>query len=125
MLIIALLFLLVSSVNLIGILLGKFLSRAPEIGVRRALGASRRSVFIQHIVECELVGVLGGILGLGLSVIALKVINRMFENQTPFVLDFNMVAAALFLSLVAGLVAGVYPAWRICRVAPARYLKLQ
>jgi putative ABC transport system permease protein len=115
----------VSSVNLIGILLGKFLSRAPEIGVRRALGASRRSVFIQHIVECELVGVLGGILGLGLSVIALKVINRMFENQTPFVLDFNMVAAALFLSLVAGLVAGVYPAWRICRVAPARYLKLQ
>jgi putative ABC transport system permease protein len=125
MLIIALLFLLVSSVNLIGILLGKFLSRAPEIGVRRALGASRASVFIQHIVECELIGVIGGILGLGLSLVALRVINRMFEDQTPFTLDLNMVGAALFLSLVAGLVAGVYPAWRICRVAPASYLKLQ
>jgi putative ABC transport system permease protein len=125
MLVIALLFLLVSSVNLIGILLGKFLSRAPEIGVRRALGASRLSVFVQHIVECELIGVIGGVLGLGLSLIALRVINRMFEDQTPFTLDFNMVAAALFLSLVAGLVAGVYPAWRICRVAPASYLKLQ
>jgi putative ABC transport system permease protein len=125
MLIIALLFLLVSSVNLIGILLGKFLARAPEIGVRRALGASRWSVFLQHIVECELIGVLGGALGLGLSLLALKVINRMFVEQTPFVLDANMVGAALFLALVAGLVAGLYPAWRICRVPPANYLKLQ
>ena len=89
------------------------------------MGASRRSVFMQHIVECEVIGLVGGILGVGLSVIALDLINRLFDNQFDFYLDFNMVMAALFLSLVAGLIAGVYPSWRICRVAPATYLKEQ
>lgn len=125
LLLISIMFLVVCSVNLIGILLGKFLSRAPEIGVRRALGASRRSVFVQHIVECEVVGLLGGVLGLGLSVIALDLINRLFDNQFDFGLDLNMVMAGLLLSLVAGLIAGIYPSWRICRVAPANYLKEQ
>ena len=63
LLVVGLLFLVVCSVNLIGILLGKFLARAPEVGVRRALGASRASVFLQHVIECELIGVLGGVAG--------------------------------------------------------------
>lgn len=125
LLIISILFLLVCSVNLIGILLGKFLARAPEVGVRRALGASRRSVFIQHLVECELLGLIGGVVGVGLSVVALDLINRLFDNNFSFHLDVNMVLAALVLSLAAGMVAGIYPAWRICRVPPANYLKLQ
>jgi putative ABC transport system permease protein len=125
LLILSLLFLLVCAVNLIGILLGKFLSRAPEVGVRRALGASRTSVFLQHIVECELVGVIGGFLGLGLSAIFLLLINRLLDNSGQFRLDVPMVAAGIGLALVAGLVAGLYPAWRICRLAPAIHLKLQ
>ncbi|MEZ5333426.1 MAG: ABC transporter permease [Thermoanaerobaculia bacterium] len=126
LLVISLLFMIVCSVNLIGILLGKFLARAPEVGVRRALGASRSSVFVQHIVECELLGLLGGVLGLGLSVVALGLINRLLSDVTAeFSLDWKMVLAGLFLSLVAGLIAGVYPSWRICRVAPANYLKIQ
>jgi len=125
LLIISILFLVVCSVNLIGILLGKFLSRAPEVGVRRALGASRLSIFLQHIVECEVVGILGGVLGLGLSWATLRIINRLFDNRLAFHLDLNMILAAFVLALFAGLVAGLSPAWRICRVAPANYLKLQ
>jgi len=126
MLIIAVLFLMVCSINLIGVLLGKFLARAPEVGVRRALGASRRSVFMQHIIECELIGVLGGAVGIVLSIVALKLINGLFSEGTfRFALDLNMVGAGVLLSLVAGLIAGLYPAWRICRVAPASHLKLQ
>jgi len=124
-LVVSLLFLVVCSINLIGILLGKFLSRAPEIGVRRALGASRRSVFIQHLIECEVIGVLGGSLGLAFSVLILNVINRMLSNGEQLHLDLNMVGAGLLLSLVAGLIAGIYPSWRICHVAPAVYLKMQ
>jgi putative ABC transport system permease protein len=125
LLLISIMFLVVCSVNLIGILLGKFLSRAPEVGVRRALGASRRSVFLQHIVECEVIGLLGGVLGIGLSVVALELINGLFDGMFAFGLDANMILAGLLLSLVAGLIAGLYPSWRICRVAPAIYLKDQ
>ena len=126
MLVIGVLFLVVCSVNLIGILLGKFLARAPEVGVRRALGASRASVFLQHLVECELIGLLGGVTGLGLSWIALRLINRMFAGiDFQLGIDLPMVGAAFALALFAGLVAGIYPSWRICRVAPATYLKLQ
>ena len=64
---VSVLFLAVCSLNLVGLLLGKFLARAPEISVRRALGASRAQIFLQHIVECELVGVIGGALGMLLS----------------------------------------------------------
>jgi putative ABC transport system permease protein len=123
--VIALLFLLVCSVNLIGILLGKFLARAPEIGVRRALGASRRWVFVQHLIECELIGVIGGLAGLVLSVGGLELIDRLFEDQLNFRLDPNMFLVALALALGSAMVAGVYPAWRICRIQPGAYLKAQ
>ena len=124
-LVVSLLFLVVCAINLIGILLGKFLSRAPEIGVRRALGASRSSVFIQHVLECEVIGVLGGGLGLAISVLVLNLINRMLSTGEHLHLDLTMVGAGLLLSLVAGLIAGVYPSWRICHVAPAVHLKMQ
>jgi putative ABC transport system permease protein len=125
LLILALLFLVVCSVNLIGILLGKFLARAPEIGVRRALGASRRWVFVQHLIECELIGVIGGLFGLVLSVGGLELIARQFDSQFDFPLDLNMYLVALALALASAMVAGAYPAWRICRIQPGAYLKAQ
>ena len=126
LMIISLLFLIVCALNLIGILLGKFLARAPEVSVRRALGASRLSVFFQHIVECETVGIIGGFLGIGLAVVGLQIVNSLFPGETfEFALDTNMLMAAILLSLVAGLIAGLYPAWRICSIPPASYLKEQ
>ena len=126
-LIIGTLFLIVCSVNLIGLLLGKFLARGPEVGVRRALGASKSSIFIQHLVECELIGVMGGLVGLGLSVLTLEGINSLFTARADFqfALDLNMVGAGVLLSLVSGMIAGLYPAWRICRIEPAAHLKTQ
>jgi putative ABC transport system permease protein len=123
---ISMLFLLVCSVNLIGILLGKFLARAPEVGVRRALGASRRQVFLQHLIECQVIGVLGGILGLGLTVLGLRWVESLFTNlEFHFAIDWNLFLIALALASIASMVAGVYPAWRICRIEPALHLKAQ
>lgn len=124
--IVSLLFLIVCSLNLVGLLLGKFLARIPEVSVRRALGASRFQVFWQHVVECELVGVIGGAIGLLLSIGALKLIAKMTPQNTVAVgLDGQMVLISIFLSLVAGLLAGIYPSWRVCSVAPAMQLKVQ
>jgi putative ABC transport system permease protein len=125
MMYIANLFLIVCALNLMGLLLGKFLAKGAEVGVRRALGASRLSVFLQHIVECEVIGLLGGVLGIGLSLLGLFVVNRSFPAGSIFHLDVPMVMVAVTLSLVAGLIAGLYPAWRICTVTPAMHLKLQ
>jgi putative ABC transport system permease protein len=121
--VVSLLFLIVCSVNLIGIMLGKFLARAPEVSVRRALGASRRSILVQHLVESELVGLLGGLVGLALSILVIDVVNRMLGNAGDLRLDLRMIAVGVALSLLSGLIAGAYPAWRICRVAPAAHLK--
>jgi len=127
---VSLLFLVVCSLNLVGLLLGKFLARVPEVSVRRALGASKVQVFWQHVVECEVIGIIGGALGMLLSVAMLSVIAKVLQqgngnSVTGVSLDLEMVAVSIFLSLVAGLMAGVYPAWRICSVPPAMQLKLQ
>lgn len=123
--IVSVLFLVVCSLNLVGLLLGKFLARVPEVSVRRALGASRLQVFWQHVVECELVGLAGGVIGLALSIGMLKLISKVVPNGDVIRLDLEMVAVSVFLSLIAGLIAGIYPAWRVCSVAPAMQLKLQ
>ncbi len=129
--VISYLFLLVCAVNLMGLLLGKFLARSSRIGVHRALGASRSSIFLQHILECEMVGVLGGVFGLLLTIPVLKGIRSMLPSipnaldPSVFQLDGQMVALSVFLALGAGLISGLYPAWRACRISPAIQLKLQ
>lgn len=123
--VVSLLFLAVCSLNLVGILLGKFLNRIPEVSVRRALGASRAQIFWQHVIECELIGIIGGVFGILLSLLVLGVLSRYMSNGDALHLDGEMLGLAAFLSLVAGLLAGVYPAWRVCSVAPAMQLKVQ
>jgi putative ABC transport system permease protein len=125
MAVVSVLFLAVCSLNLVGLLLGKFLARAPEVSVRRALGASRGQVFLQHVVECEVVGLIGGAIGLVLSFGIIRFLGKLLPNQIPLHFDAEMILTAVFLSIVAGFVAGVYPAWRICTLPPAMQLKLQ
>jgi putative ABC transport system permease protein len=120
----SILFLVICSLNLTGLLLGKFLARAPEVSVRRALGATRADIFLQHIAECEIVGIAGGILGMLLSLGVLKFIAKLITATSVISLDLEMIVAAIFLSLVAGLIAGLYPAWRICTLQPAVQLKV-
>ncbi len=125
--VVGLLFLAVCSLNLIGLLLGKFLSRSSEVGVRRALGASRLRVFLQHIVECELIALVGGGLGVLISLGGLEVINVWVSHRIArsdlFQLDLTMLATAVGFSLAAGLMAGVYPAWRVSFQPAAATLK--
>jgi putative ABC transport system permease protein len=126
---VSILFLVVAALNLVGLFLGKFLARAPVVGVRRALGASRASIFLEHLIECELVGLIGGAIGLLLSLGVLAYFNRVYgrllQMEGFFQLDVAMIGAAILLSLVAGAIAGVYPAWRICSIPPSHHLKNQ
>ncbi|KAB2900474.1 MAG: FtsX-like permease family protein, partial [Dokdonella sp.] len=96
-----------------------------EIGLRRALGASRREVFTQFLVESGVIGISGGVLGLALTALGLLAVRALYaEYKTVASLDWTMVATTIVLSIVAALLAGLYPTWRACRVQPAAQLKI-
>ncbi|MDO1528249.1 ABC transporter permease [Fulvimonas sp. R45] len=119
-------FLLVCLVNTVALLLVKFLRRGGELSVRRAMGASRRSVFVQLLVEAALVGLAGGVIGLLLSLFGLWVVRQQPTQYAGLAhLDTTMSAATFALAVCATLLAAVFPAWRACRLVPARLLKTQ
>jgi putative ABC transport system permease protein len=102
-----------------------FLGKATEIGIRRALGASRRALFQQYLVEAGIIGFAGGILGLGFTWLGLKGIELQFDDDQVgriAALDWNMALLAVVLAIIASLITAIYPTWRACSVQPAAYL---
>jgi putative ABC transport system permease protein len=119
-------FLLLCLVNTTGLLLAKFSARAPEVGVRRALGATQGAIFRQFLVEAGVVGLAGGIVGLGLTLVSLALIGRQAKSLSVVTqMDWAMLALTFVLALAASLLAGLLPTWRACQVTPALQLKSQ
>ena len=121
----SLLFLVVCLLNTIGLLLAKFLGKATEIGIRRALGASRRVLFQQYLVEAGIIGFVGGICGLGFTWLGLKGIEMQFDDDNVgkiVSMDWNMALLAVAVAVLASLITAIYPTWRACSVQPAAYL---
>jgi putative ABC transport system permease protein len=117
-------FLAICLFNTVGLLLAKFMRRAGEIGVRRALGASRRAVFAQCLIEAGLIGLIGGIGGWLLTLVGLWLVRR---QQTPYSdlvhMDVSMFFVTFVLAVAVSLLAGAIPALRASRIAPALQLK--
>jgi putative ABC transport system permease protein len=120
-------FLAVCLLNTIGLLLTKFTTKAGEIGLRRALGASKRTLFVQHSIESMIIGIAGGIVGLFLAWLGLQGIVALFGSDMEQLarLDVTMVLFAIGLAILSALLAGLYPTWRACNIQPAVQLKTQ
>jgi putative ABC transport system permease protein len=120
-------FLAVCLINTVGILLTKFLRGAPITGLRRALGASRRQIFLQHIMEVSVVSLAGAVLGLVLGVVGLLAVRALYGQDTTSAalvhFDPLGVGWALALAALSTLAAGLYPALTAGRLPPAVYLK--
>ncbi|MEO9214621.1 MAG: ABC transporter permease [Rhodanobacter sp.] len=117
-------FLLVCLVNTVGLMLAKFMRRAGELGVRRALGASKRALFAQLLVESGVVGLAGGLGGLLLALLGLWLVRHRPSDYAALAhLDPAMLLITFLLAVGASLLAGLLPAWRACQVAPALQLK--
>jgi putative ABC transport system permease protein len=117
-------FFAVCLINTVGLMLAKFMRRANELGVRRALGASRRALFAQLLIEAATVGFAGGILGLLLALLGLWCGRQQPAEYAPLAyMDTPMLLATFALAIGASLAAGLLPAWRACHVPPALQLK--
>lgn len=138
--VLALVFLGICILNTLGLLLAKCLSSAPITGLRRALGATRADVMRQHLLEVTILGVAGGVLGIGLAAGGLRLIRAFLfwqaamKNDNPDFgrvaqslshMDWKILLLAVGLSFAAGILSGIYPAWRVGRLAPATFLKIQ
>jgi putative ABC transport system permease protein len=99
--------------------------RAPEIGVRRALGASRGDIYRQFLAEAAMVGMAGGVLGLVFTAIGMLGLGMVFEPQIARLahLDASLMLLTLLVAITATVVAAFYPTWRAAQVQPAWQLK--
>jgi putative ABC transport system permease protein len=119
-------FLLLPTINLVNINITRIMERSSEIGVRKAFGASSRTLVFQFVIENMILTCIGGLIGLVLSVLAIYFINSadLIGN-----LNLTMNLKVLFYSFIAclffGLLSGVYPAWQMSRLNVVTALKAQ
>lgn len=118
-------FLVICLCNTVGLLLVKFLGRSGEIGVRRAMGASRRDIFMQCLVEAGTVGMLGGLGGLLLAWLGLWLVRQQKVAYADLAqLDPLLLLTTILMAILASLLAGLLPAMRASRVPPALQIKV-
>jgi putative ABC transport system permease protein len=123
-------FLVVCLVNAVGLMLAKFSSRMTELGLRRALGASRKDVFMQCVTETMLIGLVGGVLGLVLTSFGLSSLRELLGTASRAgatarlaTLDTRMVLITVAVAVAATVGSGLYPTYRASRVQPSWQLK--
>lgn len=118
-------FLLVCLVNAAGLMLAKVTEQSGRIATRRAIGADRRAILTQYLVEAATVGIAGGLVGLLLTQLGLSGARRLFSaNIFGLVgLGASNVCIEVSLAVVATLLAALYPTWRAMGVNPASQLK--
>jgi putative ABC transport system permease protein len=113
--------LLVGAIGIANIMVISVLERRGEIGLRRALGATRRHISLQFLAESALLAVLGGIAGLALGAGATEVYA--LTRHEPFVVPLYALIAAPASGFVIGMVAGLYPAAKAARLSPTEALR--
>ena len=123
--VVALSFLFIAMVNVVGLMLARFMRRAPEIGVRRALGASRAAIYRQFGVEAIAIGMAGALLGIGLTWLGIGGAHLVFEPAIAAWarMDFPLVLGTVVLAVGATFAAALYPTWRAAQVQPAWQIK--
>ena len=120
----ALMFMALPAINLVNLNVSRIMERASEIGVRKAFGASSRTLVVQFVVENLALTVIGGLIGFLLAGVVLRAINQ--SGLIPYAalaLNARIFLWGLALAIAFGLLSGVYPAWRMSRVHPVVALK--
>jgi len=108
--------LLVGGIGIMNIMLASVTERTREIGIRRAIGAKRRQIIYQFLIETCVLSMFGGLIGLGIGVLIPRLITH-FSNM-PTVVTLNGILLPLFISISIGILFGLYPAIHAAKVDP-------
>ncbi len=111
----------VGAIGVGNIMLISVLERRGEIGVRRALGAQKKHIATQFLIESMLLTLLGGVAGTALGVAVVAVVTRVLD--WPLTVELSFIGIGLGVTLGVGLVAGMYPSWRASRMDPAEAVR--
>lgn len=118
------LFMLLPALNLMNLNISRILERASEIGVRKAFGASSRTLIGQFVVENVLLTLIGGLVGFVLSFLILDVLSRSgLIRYAQFHMNYRICLYGLLITVFFGVFSGVYPAWRMSRLHPIEALR--
>jgi putative ABC transport system permease protein len=118
---IAVISLLVGGIGIMNVMLATVTERTREIGIRRALGARRRDIVRQFLVETAALSAVGGICGVGLGVLIPRLVTWLSANLT--IVRPEHVVLAFGISVGVGVAFGLYPAWRAARMDPVEALR--
>ncbi|MES2332767.1 MAG: FtsX-like permease family protein [Bacteroidota bacterium] len=119
-------FMLLPTLNLVNINISRIMERSSEIGVRKAFGASSKTLVGQFVVENIILTFIGSVLGIIFSVIILAIINNSQLIPDAYLsVNLNVLFLSLVTCLVFGLLSGVYPAWRMSKLHVVTALKAQ
>ncbi len=111
--------LFVGGIGIMNIMFVSVAERTREIGIRKAIGAKRRTILLQFLIEAAAICMIGGIIALAIA----WPLTLLMGKIMPAVLSLPVVVLALLMALVTGILAGFFPAWRAARMNPVDALR--
>ncbi|HLH22189.1 MAG TPA: ABC transporter permease [Chloroflexota bacterium] len=119
--------LVVGGIGIMNIMLVSVTERTREIGIRKAVGAKRRDILMQFLVEASVVSILGGLIGMGIGIGLARVLNGVQLNGQPLttLVTPDAVLLAVTVSAAVGLFFGIYPASRAAALRPIEALRYE
>jgi putative ABC transport system permease protein len=114
-------FMVVGGIVIMNIMLASVTERTHEIGIRKSLGARRRDILMQFIIEASVMALAGGAMGVLLALLVSKIVDIFFTASVPL----SAVLVGLFLSTAVGLFFGIYPANKAANLEPIEALRTE
>ncbi len=121
--VIAMLTLLGASIGLMNIMLVSVTERTKEIGIRKALGATRKNVLQQFLIEAVVICILGGMIGVILGIVMGFIVSNVVDGR--FFIPWNWMILGFTVCIIVGLVSGLYPALKASRLDPIEALRYE